>query len=270
MKVLIILTFTLFFNLFGHSQCLNKVQNLSGTSVVNDIAVTVTPTSGYVGSNSNCNSASPYYIGGAIGNGSGGYTFNFSPSITSASLNFAGLSQGGVNTEEIQLFVNGSHYPIPTLGVSNDCDEMAVLTSSGNIRACTNCDLSGWSNTIINGPITSITVLCVTISGNCGGATFSMFICNSTLDTNENDPIYNFQISQNPFSNETNLHCDKPLNNASLDIYTLLGQNVNHIDNISGDEIKIFRNNLSNGLYLMTLIEGGKSIYNSKIIINNP
>lgn len=74
-------------------------------------------------------------------------------------------------------------------------------------------------------------------------------------------------IFPNPFSNETTLFVKTNLTNATLIVFNALGEQVNKIENISGQEIKIFRDNLSNGLYFISLTENNKVIGTDKLII---
>jgi len=71
----------------------------------------------------------------------------------------------------------------------------------------------------------------------------------------------------NPFSNFVVIHFNTTINNAELSLYNMYGQKIKTIKNISGEEIKIERNNLPNGLYFIRLTENNKIIAYDKLII---
>jgi hypothetical protein len=76
-------------------------------------------------------------------------------------------------------------------------------------------------------------------------------------------------IFPNPLSAETTLMLKAALTNASLTLYNTFGQQVIKIENISGREIKIHRDNLPNGLYFIYLKHNGKIIFTDKLLITN-
>ena len=167
------------------AQCPDQVLHVQGTQAVAGVDVTVTST-GYVDTNTVfCSETFPFIVG-AVGGGTplsgpGAYTFQFDPPIDSAVINVGGLGNEGVgDAEEIRLFVNGSHYAVPAVGQPHACEDMAMLTVNGDITGCMPCIVSGWNGTTIQGPITTLMVEDVPLSGNFyGGATFSLFICAS-------------------------------------------------------------------------------------------
>jgi photosystem II stability/assembly factor-like uncharacterized protein len=71
----------------------------------------------------------------------------------------------------------------------------------------------------------------------------------------------------NPFSFETTIQANINLNSATLSIYNALGQEVKTINNISGKEITLQRDNLPEGIYFIRLVEGDKIIANGKLIV---
>jgi hypothetical protein len=173
----------------SYSQCSNIVTHYNGNDTINGVAITVS-SSGTVDTNTvYCPGITePYFIGynyTTNSSSSGSYTFDFSPPINLATLSFSGISIGPGYKEIVVLYVNGSHYEIPSAGVSNGCDQLAVLTPFGNIEACPGCAGSGWSETTIIGPISSLTVLDSAILGGGYGAIFSLSICNSNSCTSD-------------------------------------------------------------------------------------
>ncbi len=254
-------------------QCTHQVLNLSGTTSVNGSLVTVT-SAGIVDTNSQyCTATFPYFVGYDISSnmdGNGSYSFNFSPPISAATLNFSGLSNEFDDIEEIKLFVNGAHYQIPIAGTPNGCDSLAVLTPLGDIAACLGCPASGWNGTTIIGPIYSLTIQDTVISGSPSGAIFSLFICDIISEVVEvNDISSNHQLFPNPFFTEAILKTNKFLNEASLLLYNLSGEKVKQIENISGKTVSILRDNLPSGLYFLHLTENNKTIMIDRVIIGD-
>ncbi|HKR04948.1 MAG TPA: T9SS type A sorting domain-containing protein [Bacteroidia bacterium] len=192
--------------LIATPQCTNQVTNLSGTSTVNGINVTVTDT-GIVSSLTYCQgTTTPYYVGknGVPGNGS--YTFSFSPPVTGVTLNFSAISNVSFANEEIYLLVNGLHYAIPTLANMNVCEPMAVLTAAGNIGGCVTCGGSGCSGLDIPGPVSTITVVDSVITGDPNGTVFSIFICDSIQTGIDNLAGENkVLLFPNPLNNSLNI-----------------------------------------------------------------
>ncbi len=182
MRKITILVFLLFLNcnsFDSRAQCKNQVTHLSGSAMVNGVNVTVT-SSGFADNLIYCSSTSPYLIGfkKPSSHGTGSYTFTFSPPVNFVTLNFSGISNSSSVDEVVKLFVNGSHYSIPSPGIANGCDDLAVLLPSGDIAGCPSCAVSGWSGTTITGPVSFLTVLDTLYMGTLsGGSLFSLFLC---------------------------------------------------------------------------------------------
>jgi len=81
---------------------------------------------------------------------------------------------------------------------------------------------------------------------------------------NENNQII---IYPNPFSTQTVLRTDNIFKNATVTIYNIYGQTVKQINNISGQEIILHRDNLPSGLYFVRLTEDNKVITADKLVI---
>jgi len=71
----------------------------------------------------------------------------------------------------------------------------------------------------------------------------------------------------NPFSQTATIRFDKELYHSSFKLFDIFGQVVNSIENISGKEITISRENLSAGVYFYTVIDKNASLYSGKVII---
>lgn len=92
-------------------------------------------------------------------------------------------------------------------------------------------------------------------------------ITSKVLSSNEfkNDKIINFY--PNPFSSYLTIKSTRSLENATLKILNSLGQEIKQINNIFGEIITINRENISNGVYLITISENNKLLITDKIII---
>lgn len=75
------------------------------------------------------------------------------------------------------------------------------------------------------------------------------------------------KIYPNPFNSSTTIQFSRPIHNAELNIYTTHGQLVKHLENISGQEIQLFRDNLPSGQYFFQLTENNEIIVAVKLII---
>jgi gliding motility-associated-like protein len=233
------------------AQCTSQVTHISGTQVINCVNVTVTSFGETDVLPSYCPSVTtPYLIGYSFanGNGDGGYTFNFSPPINAATLNFSGISNTFPSSEEVMLFVNGTHYPIPTAGSLNACDAMALLTPGGNVGGCIGCSVSGWSGTNIVGPISTLTVF-DTISGAPAGCLFSLYICNPVVPAGGTVDL----------GNDTTL-C--PGNNLLLDA-TVAGSTYHWQDNSTNSTFNV----TTPGTYYVAVNTGCGIIYDT-IVVN--
>lgn len=83
-------------------------------------------------------------------------------------------------------------------------------------------------------------------------------------------PIGNdLKVVPNPFSIQTILQTDALLTNATLTVYSSLGQKVAQIKNINGQAVTFNRGNLHSGLYFARLTEGNKTIAESKLVITD-
>lgn len=164
------------------SQGYHQIKHISGTQAVDGVNVTVS-SHGIVDTMTYCNGLIlPYFAGYNFTShlsGSGSYTFDFSTPVNGIMLHFGGLSNKDANYEEIRIYLNGSHYVIPFQGDTNGCEPLAALTLAGDIKGCNDCSVSGWKETIIPGPVTTLKVYDTMFSGNPCGALFSVYYCDS-------------------------------------------------------------------------------------------
>jgi hypothetical protein len=80
-------------------------------------------------------------------------------------------------------------------------------------------------------------------------------------------PEDEIKIYPNPFSTYAVLQMKDEFKNASVDIYNSFGRKVREINNLSGKEVMIERNNLQPGLYFLNIIQQGKLIGSKRLII---
>ena len=90
--------------------------------------------------------------------------------------------------------------------------------------------------------------------------------CNNGVGINDIEKE-EFSVFPNPFSISTIMSTNKNFTNSILTIYNALGQRVKRIENISGREIIIHRDDLPNGVYYLRLTEGDKIFATEKLVI---
>ncbi|HLN52129.1 MAG TPA: T9SS type A sorting domain-containing protein [Lentimicrobium sp.] len=98
-----------------------------------------------------------------------------------------------------------------------------------------------------------------TSSGYWGG-------CGSIFDI---DFEKNIDISPNPFSDEATIQFKESVENAELSLYNSFGSRVLSLNNVSGTEVRIYRNNLKPGLYILQITCAGKLIGAKRIVISD-
>lgn len=76
-------------------------------------------------------------------------------------------------------------------------------------------------------------------------------------------------IYPNPFSSSTTLQADTLLKNATLTVYNSAGKQVKQIKNIAGQEITLYCDNLSSGLYFILLTQDNKTLATDKFVISD-
>lgn len=234
------------------SQCTNQVTHLSGSTTINGVNVAVT-SSGLVDTYTTyCENTLPYFIGyhWPSSGGIGSYSFNFSPPVNSLTLNFSGISyfNGSPPAQEvIKIYINGSHYTIPSVGTTNSCDPLAMLTPEGDITGCINCGASGWNGTTITGLISSLTVLDTLYVGTNGaGSLFSLFICNPVLDGITDPTSLATNFYPNPFTDQITFTNSKNEQTTVL-LYDFLGRQCLYQTFTNSTVLKT--EILSNGIY---------------------
>lgn len=250
-------------------QCTHQVMHLDGTLPVNGVDVTVTAT-GFTEFNSGyCPATLPYFIGysyNLMTSGNGSFTFDFSPPVSMVTLNFAGVSNAPGHYEEVRLYVNGTHYAIPEQGVDNGCDPMAALTAEGNIAGCTDCAVSGWAETSISGPVSSLTVDDTVFMGQPNGSIFSLFICNAVGVGMDERQWEKARFSPNPFDTQTQLVLSPAPPQSTLYLYSFEGRQVRTM-NVSGGRLILKRDGLQPGIYFYRIVTSNRIIKAGKLMV---
>jgi hypothetical protein len=77
------------------------------------------------------------------------------------------------------------------------------------------------------------------------------------------------RISPNPFTSSASFQTTKPMENATMTIYSSLGQVVKIIKNINGSSFTFDRDELPNGLYYVQLSQNNITIASDKMIITD-
>lgn len=93
----------------------------------------------------------------------------------------------------------------------------------------------------------------------------------ATASVTDIDDINNdsFTLFPNPFSLWTTIKIAEIVNDATLTVYNLTGQQVKQIKNISGQTIIMHRDNLPCGVYFIRLTQDNKTLTTDKIIISD-
>lgn len=125
-------------------------------------------------------------------------------------------------------------------------------------------------STTVTKPNTSIynTISLVSFSSNVkyGGLINTPCI---TAGIKENALNHESHVFPNPFTSYTSFHTEQFLKNASLLIYNSCGQIVKQINNLSGQTIGLYRDNLPNGIFFVKILQDGKIIAINKLVITD-
>ncbi len=186
----------------------------------------------------------------------------------------------GMNDDDsVSVSVNSVSYPLTSLSASYDTKVVCgispgpdwVLFSGGNLVGA-NSNVQGnysYQNVQINA--TNVSSFKVTgISG--GGWGFAGVSVNCPLVTDIaqlNTDSHHILIYPNPVNSSATVEFNSTVINAHLDIYNQYGQKIKTINNISGNKIKIDRDNLPSGIYFIYQIQDQKVITFDKLVITN-
>lgn len=89
------------------------------------------------------------------------------------------------------------------------------------------------------------------------------------IDENTNSQSNFLTVYPNPFTTQTDIRADVPLNNATLTMENCFGQMVAEIKNIDGYSVKLERGSLPGGMYLIRLTRDGEIIATEKLLITD-
>lgn len=269
MKITILILIIYFFSFSKlDAQCPCIITHTSGTQNINGTNVTVT-SSGIVATSFWCSFVTqPYHIGGNPNNvqGDGSYTFQFSPPVNYVIINGSAMSSVLPTHDELLTFqVNGAFYPITSSLDSNNCDELAIVTSAGHIKPCLDCPGSGFKDLIFPGPISSITVKDSLLMGSPNGSVFSIYIADEITNTkNLFDNISTLEIYPNPMDNTLNID-GLPNSVSELFLVDVLGCRMNVLMNRVGSLATIDVSKLTTGVYFLSF-EVNKQIVSKKVV----
>ena len=93
--------------------------------------------------------------------------------------------------------------------------------------------------------------------------------CDLILSTPDELPLEsNCKVFPNPTFNEATLKVDQDLENATISIINIFGEQIRQIKNFTGKEIILYRENLSNGIYFLRIIQENKIIASKKLLFD--
>lgn len=90
--------------------------------------------------------------------------------------------------------------------------------------------------------------------------------CSGIEENSNKEPV---SVFPNPFSSQTTLQTTTLLNHATLKVYNTFGQLVTQLNNLSGQTITLYRDNLPAGLYYILLTENNRTIASEKLVISD-
>jgi hypothetical protein len=91
--------------------------------------------------------------------------------------------------------------------------------------------------------------------------------CNINVGITKFDNDISHALFPNPFSDYTTVQFSSTIKNADLNIYNYSGQKIRTIHIVSGENVKIYRENLSTGLYFYEVIQNNTQATTGKFII---
>jgi hypothetical protein len=154
----------------------------------------------------------------------------------------------------------------------------ALTSENGNIYAGTNgggvyVSMDNGANwTAENSGLTNSNISGLSISGTNIYASIYMGgvwkrSLSQMVEVTELNLQYQLNAYPNPMSSVTTISTNIPLKNATLKLDNYLGQTVRLLKNLNGQSIKLYFDNLQDGLYFIQLIEDNRIIATRKIIV---
>lgn len=190
-----------------------------------------------------------------------------------------GFSASQGNSSDYLTKWNGSSWAVAIPNITNQIGTMDSI--SGKLCWAEYSQISTWDGITLNGFGTGMNANVYTIVEYGGsfyiggdftmvGGNLNLYISKWELQTNITNFQFeenNFNISPNPFSNETILESDEFLNDVSLIIYDCFGNEIKFIKNINNKKITLQRDNLTNGIYYIRMMKNNNLIISRKLII---
>lgn len=92
---------------------------------------------------------------------------------------------------------------------------------------------------------------------------------NNSLGNSVTEIIQNLTIFPNPLNSSATILFNSTIKNAELNMYNIDGQKIKTINHISGQEMKLYRDKLSNGIYFIRITQDNKVIALGELVITD-
>jgi hypothetical protein len=163
--------------------------------------------------------------------------------------------------------LNGKMYALSQNGLWESSD----FTTFTNIAAPPASDVNAFMPVAITGGYNSDGLAsmepyngAIWCGSSTNGKVYKVDVATSVHEANQD---LTFGIYPNPFSTSTSFQTTKPMENATLTIYSSLGQVVKVVKNINGNSFTFDRDDLPGGLYYVQLSQNNITIASEKMII---
>jgi hypothetical protein len=94
---------------------------------------------------------------------------------------------------------------------------------------------------------------------------YKFFVNDTTLGINEINAHNNVSFTYN--SEDIKIHSSNIVNNASIIVNDITGRELMHLNNMNGNDFIINKGNLSNGIYIISLMNNQKLIARGKVVV---
>ncbi len=169
------------------------------------------------------------------------------------------LVSNGINVLSHSNLPNDLHHKYCIIDAAKADSDPIVVTGSHN-----------WTNSAEDDYDENTLIIHDSIVANQYWEEFSKrFAESGALGVSDITNVSNHKFFPNPFSTTTTLQTYNFLNNATLTVYNVCGQEIKQIKNISGKTIILQRDNLPIGQYFIRLTEGNKLSEVFKLVITD-
>ncbi len=176
-----------------------------------------------------------------------------------------------VNSCDSIVTTNLTVNPLPTITTTVSGNLITAYQTGAAYQwiDCNNSNLpiSGEINPTFSPIVNGDYAVIVTLSS-CVDTTACVNITSVGVNQLDGSPPETF-ICPNPFSSLTILQTSNILENATLNVYNLFGQQIKHIDNLYGHSIVLYRDNLPSGIYFISLKQDNKILFRNKLVISD-